>query len=68
MASDALTILLVLVGVGIIAVGVMILTRPPVVVKEEVIRPRYRWNDRWDARMRPWYGYSHLPVRPVMFG
>jgi hypothetical protein len=63
MASEALTVIATLVGIGIIVVGALVLmelqkepaTTPAttVIVRE----PRYRYG--------PYY--SHLPVRPLMY-
>ena len=62
MASEAATVLLALIGIGIIVVGIMILMRRPTPVVEErvVARPTdYQWRGHY---------YSHLPVRPIMIG
>lgn len=62
MASEAATVLLALIGIGIIVVGIMILMRrSPSTVEERVVaRPTdYQWRGHY---------YSHLPVRPIMIG
>ena len=62
MASEAATVLLALIGIGIIVVGIMILIqRPTPTVEERVVaRPTdYQWRGHY---------YSHLPVRPIMIG
>ena len=61
MASEALMTILALIGIGVIVVGVMNLTQRPRVVKvEDDVR-----TDSWQ-----WRGhyYSHLPIRPVIYG
>lgn len=65
--SEAATVLLILVGLGIIVVGVLLLLQrsqphpsEKVVVRE--VRPHWR---------RPYWGtgpyYAHLPYRPVLY-
>jgi hypothetical protein len=71
MATEALLIILALIGIGIIVVVTMLLLqeqmrrdqreqRPveKVIIREEE-RPYFRWWDR---------SYSHVPVRPVIYG
>ncbi len=73
--AEALTVILTLVGIGILVVGILLLlqlrsapvaTAAPatVVVRES---PRY-WGRGWRHRgypMGPYY--SHLPVRPLLY-
>ena len=70
MATEALMVILALIGIGIIVVVTLLLLqrqqrdrRPveKVVIREEE-RPYYgRWWG-WDR------SYSHVPVRPVLYG
>lgn len=65
MASEALTVIATLVGIGIIVVGVLILMeldRPQAPVPSTVIVREPRWR-------RGGWGpyYSHLPVRPLLY-
>jgi hypothetical protein len=66
MATDALMIVSALIGIGVIVIGIMLLMnvgqqRPTerIVIREE--EPFYRRWWRRDA-------YSHVPVRPVLYG
>jgi len=71
MASEALLVILALIGIGIIVVVTMLLLQGqqrlqrqeqrPVekVIIREAERPYFRWWDR---------SYSHVPVRPVIYG
>ena len=64
MASEAATVFLGLIGIAVVAVGVMILMQRqqnnPIVEERVVARPRdYQWRGHY---------YSHLPVRPVIYG
>jgi hypothetical protein len=66
MASEALTVFIALIGIAIVAVGVMILMQlqmqrqNPVVEERVVARPTdYQWRGHY---------YSHLPIRPIMYG
>jgi hypothetical protein len=66
MASEAATVFIGLIGIAIVAVGVMILIQmqtQKTVVEERVgpvARPRdYQWRGHY---------YSHLPIRPVIYG
>jgi hypothetical protein len=67
MASEALLVILALIGIGIIVVGVLLVLQPQRVEKKVVIRDG---NDYWRHRTwRGWgRGYSHIPVRPVLLG
>ena len=63
MASEAVTVVVALIGIGVIVVGVMnlvVMQRPRTVKVEDDIR-----TDSWQ-----WRGhyYSHLPIRPVIYG
>jgi len=65
MASEAAVVVLALIGIGVIVVGIMNLVtiqRPTSVVKVE--------DDTWSPDSWQWRGhyYSHLPVRPVIYG
>jgi hypothetical protein len=68
MATDALMIVSALIGIGVIVIGIMLLMnagqqqqRPTerIVIREQ--EPFYRRWWRRDA-------YSHVPVRPVLYG
>ena len=67
MASEALLVILALIGIGIIVVGVLLVLQPQRVEKKVVIRDG---NDYWRHRgLGGWgRGYSHIPVRPVLLG
>jgi hypothetical protein len=66
MASDALTVIATLVGIGIIVVGVLVLIeldRPAAAAAPTTVivrEPRYR-RGGWGPY------YSHLPVRPLLY-
>jgi hypothetical protein len=61
---DAGTVLLAIIGIGIIVVGVLILMdRPPAATREVVVERR-----GWPWRRGGWGPYySHLPVRPLVY-
>lgn len=59
MASEAATVLLALVGIGVIVVGIMILMQ-----RQD---PEPRSDKVTDWQWRGHY-YSHLPVRPILIG
>ena len=62
MASEALLIILALIGIGVIVVGLM-----NIVVMQ---RPRpVEVEDNWRTDSLQWRGhnYSHLPIRPMMY-
>ena len=62
MASEALLIILALIGIGVIVVGVM-----NIVVMQ---RPRpVEVEDNWRTDSWQWRGhnYSHLPIRPMIY-
>lgn len=74
--AEALTVILTLVGIGILVVGIMLLlqlrsgvpaatvTPATVVVRES---PMY-WGRGWRRRGYPLGPYySHLPVRPLLY-
>jgi hypothetical protein len=66
MASEALTVIATLVGIGIIVVGTLVLME---LQKEPATTPATTVIVR---EPRPWwhrYGpyYSHLPVRPLLY-
>jgi hypothetical protein len=71
MASEALLVILALIGIGIIVVGVLLILQPARIEKKVIIKEdegrwhRRWWRDRWDGLGR---GYSHVPVRPVLLG
>ena len=64
---DAGTVLLAVIGIGIIVVGVLILMdRPAAAVNREVIVERHGFG--WPWRRGGWGPYySHLPVRPLVY-
>jgi len=70
MATEALLVILALIGIGIIVVVTMLLlqnqrSRKPVekvIIREQEDVPFWRYGGGWD---RP---YSHVPVRPVVYG
>jgi hypothetical protein len=69
MATEALLVILALIGIGIIVVVTMLLLqrsnrRPEekIVIREKEEVPFWRYGWGWD---RP---YSHVPVRPVVYG
>ena len=65
MATEALLVILALIGIGIIVVGVLLVLQPQRVEKKIVIRDG---NDYWRHRGLGWgRGYSHIPVRPILF-
>lgn len=65
MASEALLVILALIGIGIIVVGVLLVLQPARVEKKVVIRDG---NDYWRHRTYyPGASYSHIPVRPILF-
>jgi hypothetical protein len=67
MASEALTVIATLVGIGIIVVGVLVLMEmqkePAATPATTVIvrEPRRWWHRGWGPY------YSHLPVRPLVY-
>jgi hypothetical protein len=65
MASDALTVIATLVGIGIIVVGVLVLIE---IQKEPVPTPATTVIVR-EPRYHRGFGpyYSHLPVRPLLY-
>ncbi len=64
MASETATVLLALIGIAVIVVGVMILMQMQKPVVEERVGPQARPRDyQWRGHY-----YSHLPVRPVIYG
>jgi hypothetical protein len=71
MASEALLVILALIGIGIIVVGVLLILQPARVEKKVIIKEdegrwhRRWWRGGWDGLGR---GYSHVPVRPVLLG
>jgi hypothetical protein len=68
MASEALLVILALIGIGIIVVGVLLILQPSRVEKKVVIRDG---NDYWRHRRAYYPGesvsFSHIPVRPILF-
>jgi hypothetical protein len=73
--AEALTVILTLVGIGILVVGIMLLLQlrsgvpaaaaaPATVVVQE--SPRY-WRHGWPRRYPLGPYYSHLPVRPLLY-
>jgi hypothetical protein len=68
MASEALLVILALIGIGIIVVGVLLILQPARVEKKVIIKEdEGRWHRRW-WRGGLGRGYSHVPVRPVLLG
>jgi len=53
-ASEAATVLLALIGIGVIVVGIMILIQ---MQRPQVVEYPLEY---------PWRGYSHLPLRPII--
>jgi len=66
MASEAVVVVLALIGIGVIVVGIMNLMMMQRVASQEVRDP----NGAWDRNSWQWRGhyYSHLPVRPILIG
>ena len=63
MVSEALLIILALIGIGVIVVGIMnivVMQRP---------RPSKIDDDSWRTDSWQWRGhnYSHLPIRPMIY-
>ncbi len=76
--SDGETVILTLVGAGIIVVGILILqqlqalqakqtstTEKSTVVREEVVYPMADVIPRWAPWWQPYWSYA--PVRPILY-
>ena len=61
MASEAVIVVLALIGIGVIVVGIMNLM---------MMQQRPVEDDGWNTNSWQWRGhyYSHLPVRPILVG
>jgi len=76
MASEAITVLLALIGIGVITVGVMLLMQRSSIretKREEIVDGSWvskAITPTEDPRSWQWRGhsYSHLPVRPILIG
>lgn len=61
MASEAVTVVVALIGIGVIVVGIMnlIVMQRPVKVEDDIRTDSWQWRGHY---------YSHLPIRPMMYG